>query len=164
MFRVGGKFIIVVAISAVLVGPAAAQRKPHNGFVAFLDRMDAAQRELQNGRGATYKELWSHAEDVTLSGGFGGAIEKGWTNVSARLDWVAKQFSNGTNQIQRLVSAASGDLGYVVQSEHIMFRIPGKDAPSTKSYRVTVVFRRKHGSWKIVHRQADSNLVNELQH
>ena len=47
-------------------------------FTAFLATVDAAQLELQNGRPAPFKALWSHADDITLSGGFGGAIEKGW--------------------------------------------------------------------------------------
>src|ERR687890_55517 len=58
-----------------------------NDFTTFLGRLDAAQLELQNGRPAAFKALWSRADDATLSGGFGGAIEKGWQAISARLDW-----------------------------------------------------------------------------
>ena len=125
-------------------------------FTAFLATVDAAQLELQNGRPAPFKALWSHADDITLSGGFGGAIEKGWNAVSRRLDWVGTQFSNGTNRIQRLVSNVSGDLGYVIQTEHLQFRVPGQPTDSTKDYRVTMIFRREAGSWRMVHRQADS--------
>lgn len=57
-------------------------------FQAMMAKVDAAQLELQNGKPAAFKGLWSHADDVTLSGGFGGAIEKGWEQVSRRLDWV----------------------------------------------------------------------------
>ena len=66
-------------------------------FEAMLARVDAAQLELQNGRAAAFKALWSHADDVTLSGGFGGTIEKGWEAIGRRLDWVGTQFSNGTH-------------------------------------------------------------------
>src|SRR6476660_6482147 len=95
-------------------------------FQAALAEMDAAQRELQNGRPAAYKALWSHADDVTLSGGFGGTIEKGWDQVSRRLDWAGAQFSKGTNSIERVVVHASGDLAYLVQIEHLRFYAPGQ--------------------------------------
>ena len=80
----------------------------------------------------------------------------GWEAVSRRLDWVGTQFSNGTNRIERLVSNVSGDLGYVVQTEHLKFRVPGQATDSTKEYRVTMIFRRDPGGWRMVHRQADS--------
>lgn len=134
---------------------------PPPDFMAFLDTVDAAQRELQNGRPASFKALWSQADDVTLSGGLGGAIEKGWDAVSRRLDWVGTQFSNGTSRIERIVAYASGDVGYVVQAEHLRFRVPGAAADSTRDYRVTMIFRREAGAWRMVHRQADSQTVKQ---
>ena len=62
-------------------------------FQTMMAKVDTAQLELQNGRPEPFKALWSHADDVTLTGGFGGAIEKGWEKISRRFDWVATQFS-----------------------------------------------------------------------
>ena len=137
---------------------AHAQRKD---FDMFLTNLDAAQLELQSGKAEAFKSIWSHADDITLSGGFGGTIEKGWEAISKRLDWVGQQFLNGTNKIERLVSVSKGDLGYVVQLEHIRFNVPGQTTESTKDYRVTMIFRREKGSWRIVHRQADSNMTKQ---
>jgi len=130
-------------------------------FTAFLAKVDAAQIELQNGRAAPFKALWSHADDVTLSGGFGGTIEKGWTAVSSRLDWVGTQFSNGTNRIERVVANVSGDLGYAIQLEHLKYRVPGETADSSRDYRVTIICRREEGQWRLVHRQADSQMTRQ---
>ena len=141
-----------------------AQTNPANTtaeFTAFLDTVDAAQRELQNGRPEAFKALWARADDVTLSGGLGGAIEKGWDAVSRRLDWVGTQFSNGTNRIQRIALNVSGDLGYVVQTEHLRYRVPGQANDSTRDYRVTMIFRREAGAWRMIHRQADSQTVKQ---
>ena len=121
--------------------------------------VDAAQVELQNGRPAAYKALWSRRDDITLSGGFGGTIEKGWEAIDRRLDWVATQFSNGTTRIERFVSNVSGGLGYVVQAEHVRYRVPGAASDSTRDYRVTMIFRRETGRWRMVHRQADSQTI-----
>jgi hypothetical protein len=71
-------------------------------FLAALAAADAAQRDLQRGNSTIYKAIWSHSNEVTLIGGFGGGVEKGWPSVSQRIDWVATQFSNGTNTIERL--------------------------------------------------------------
>ena len=138
-----------------------ADAKLTDGFKAMLKAVDEAQVELQNGRPAPYKALWSHADDITLSGGLGGKIERGWEQISRRLDWVGTQFSDGTNTIERLVAVESCDLGYVVQQEHLRFRVPGQPETSTRDYRVTMVFRRESDGWKLVHRQADSQMTKQ---
>jgi hypothetical protein len=130
-------------------------------FEAMVARVDAAQRELQNGRPAAFKALWAHADDVTLSGGFGGTVEKGWEAISRRLDWVGAQFSKGTNTIERIVAKANSTLGYVVQIEHIRFHVPGQQKESTRDYRVTMLFQREPEGWRIIHRQADSQMMKQ---
>jgi ketosteroid isomerase-like protein len=142
-------------------GNVARQAGAGGGFKEMLTRVDAAQLELQNGKPDAFKALWSRADDVTLSGGFGGIIEKGWEQVSRRLEWAGSQFSNGSNTIDRLVAYESGDLGYVVQLEHIRFHVPGQTQESRRDYRVTMVFRREAGVWRIVHRQADSQMTKQ---
>jgi ketosteroid isomerase-like protein len=149
-----------VACLTVLAVPGGAA-SPDAEFSAMLAKMDAAQLELQNGRPAAFKALWSHADDVTLSGGLGGVVEKGWDQVSRRLDWVGAQFSNGSNTHERMVANASGDLGYIVQMEHLRFRVPGQEKDSARDYRVTMIFRREKDGWRIVHRQADSQTTKQ---
>src|SRR3982751_3557870 len=135
--------------------------KVSEAFSAMLAKVDAAQLELQNGKPAAFKALWSRAADITLSGGFGGTIEQGWEQISRRLDWVGTQFSEGSNTIERLVANESGDLGYVVQLEHIRYYVPGQTQESKRDYRVTMVFRRESGVWRIIHRQADSQMTKQ---
>jgi ketosteroid isomerase-like protein len=128
-------------------------------FEAFLARVDAAQTELQNGRAGSFKALWSHSEDVTLSGGLGGPILRGWPAVSKRLDWVATQFSDGTHENDRVTAHATADVGYVVQRERLRIRGPAGDRRSME-YRVTMIFRREKGEWRLVHRQADASTAD----
>lgn len=127
-----------------------------SAFEAFLARADKAQLEFQRGNPGPYKALWSHQSDVTLAGGLGGAFEQGWDRVSRRLDWASSQFRNGRNEIQRITSGSSGDLGYLVQAELLTFTSAGRDAPVELRYRVTMIFRREGGEWHIIHRHADS--------
>lgn len=130
-------------------------------FQAMIAKVDAAQLELQNGRSEAFKALWSHSDGITLSGGFGGTVEKGWEAINRRLDWVGAQFSQGSNKIERIAASANGDLGYVVQIEHIKFRVPGQEKESTRDYRVTMLFRREPEGWRIIHRQADSQMMKQ---
>lgn len=123
-FTAFGLPCIVRPLSVETQAQARQKTKVSEGFQAMLTRVDAAQLELQNGRPSAFKALWSHADDVTLSGGFGGKIEKGWEQVGRRLDWAGTQFSKGSNTIERLVVNESGDLGYVVQIERIRFYAP----------------------------------------
>lgn len=156
-----GVLAVMTPMTVAAQAEAVQETKPSEDFRAMLAKVDAAQLELQNGRAAAFKALWSHADDITLSGGFGGTIEKGWEQISRRLDWVGTQFSKGSNTIERLVADESGDLGYVVQIEHLRFHVPGQAQESRRDYRVTMVFRRESQGWRIVHRQADSQMVKQ---
>ena len=53
-----------------------------------------------------------------------------------------------------LASGVSGDLAYLIGFEHIANSVVGVSvAPYT--LRVTHIFRREQGEWKIAHRHAD---------
>jgi len=161
-------WLTIFGISCVAVPPAMESRAQSERdtavdeeFQAMLAKVDAAQLELQDGRPKEFKALWSQADDITLSGGFGGTIEKGWQQIGRRLDWVGAQFSKGSNTIERITFNANGELGYVVQIEHIRFHIPGQANESTRDFRVTMLFRRETEGWRIIHRQADSQMMKQ---
>lgn len=146
----------VILLTLAVAGCASVPADSSAAFEAFLDEADAAQLEFQQGRPAQYIALWSHAPDVTLGGGFGGEFEKGWEGVRSRLQWAGSQFLNGQHDIHRIAYAASGNLGYLVQTEHLTFNTPGKAERLERDYRVTMLFRREEGKWRIIHRHADS--------
>lgn len=158
------RLVLIIAFVAGFGQLSFGQTKPGKisaEFVTFLTKLDAAQVELQDGKAEAFKSIWSQADDITLSGGFGGTVEKGWANVGKRLDWVATQFSKGTNTVERVVTNQSGTLAYVIQLEHISFTFPETGAAATRDYRVTMIFRREPAGWRIVHRQADSNMTKQ---
>jgi len=146
----------VLCLALAAMARAQATASLQREFEAALARADAAQLELQNGRPDAYKALWSHSDRVTLTGGFGGEIEQGWERVAARLDWASRQFSGGSHRIDRMAADVAGDMAYVVQREHIVYTPPGQSRSTTRDYRVTMVFRRESGMWRIVHRHADA--------
>ena len=101
------------------------------------------------------KALWSHADDVTIMGGL-GAYEKGWEQVGPRLDWAAAHFQGANLTIEPLAMGMSGDLAYTIDIERSQVRVAGRDEFSPMALRVTYLFRREEGSWKIIHRHADA--------
>jgi hypothetical protein len=53
-----------------------------------------AQRAFMNGDATGLQRLYSHRDDVTVMGGFGG-FERGWAEVGPRLAWAASHFHGG---------------------------------------------------------------------
>jgi ketosteroid isomerase-like protein len=125
-----------------------------DGFLAaILPRQRQADLALLNGDAGPRKMLWSHEDPVTVLGA--AKTVSGWPEVEDLFDWLASNFTNGTSyELDVTAASVSGDLGYVVGSEHSMASVAG-EAPAQIELRVTLIFRREHGEWKEVHRHAD---------
>jgi ketosteroid isomerase-like protein len=75
--------------------------------------------------------------------------------------WVASQFSNNTAYSFELVAAGvSGDLAYTVGYERHTTSVGGGPA-ELHTLRVTHVYRREDGEWKIVHRHGDVKPIDQ---
>ncbi len=119
-----------------------------------LPRQVEAERALHNGDPGPRIAIWSHDDPVTLFGAFGVA-KSGWDDVRETFHWVASRFSNLTKYDFELVAAgASGDLAYTVGYERHRVSIEGGPV-EPHTLRVTHVYRRENGEWKIVHRHGD---------
>jgi hypothetical protein len=82
----------------------------------FCDQRCGALERFVNGDAGPYKQLWSHADDVTIFGGWGG-YEQGWDAVSRPLDWAASRFGEKHVDICNLAAGSSGDLAYSIDIE-----------------------------------------------
>lgn len=119
---------------------------------SVLPRLTAADTALHNGDAAPRSAIWSHDDPVTL---FGAALMgTGWTEIRQAFEALASRFSNGTFEFEVVAAGASGDLGYVVGIEHSTVSVGGAP-PEAYELRVTEVFRREGGEWKVVHRHGD---------
>jgi hypothetical protein len=150
--------VATLAVASSAVAETGAQANAE--FAAFLDRVTQAQGEYIRGRPGPFKALWSRESHVTIFGGFGSG-EHGWDQVGPRLDWASTQFSDGSRAIERITSYVDGNLAYVVQLERIRFKVPGRADESLLELRVTMIFRREGGSWRIVHRHGDSQMKRQ---
>jgi ketosteroid isomerase-like protein len=123
-------------------------------FLASMSgRITEAEIALHNGDPGPRSAMWSRTEPLTL---FGAAISgQGWTDIEQIFDDLRKQFSQCTSYENEILSAeARGDLAYTVALEHATASINGAE-PRPYVLRVTTIFRREDGDWKVVHRHGD---------
>jgi ketosteroid isomerase-like protein len=123
---------------------------------AFLTSVIARQTEadtaLHNGDAGLRKALWSTNEPVTLFGAV--TSDAGRDAVASVFDSLASSFSDCTHfELEVIAAGASGDLAYTVSYEHSSLLIGGQ--PQSYILRVTHIYRREDGEWKIVHRHGD---------
>ena len=120
-----------------------------------LDEYHRAGIEITNGNPDVYKSLYSRRDDVTLANPFGGPV-RGWSGVSAMLDRAAEHYRDGEAVGFENVSTVVGaDLAYTVEVESYQARLGGAEEMTPVSVRVTTVFRREDGVWKLLHRHGD---------
>ena len=119
-----------------------------------LARQIEAEEAIHNGDPTLRLRMWSKRDPVTLLGAFGVA-RSGWQEVSETFRWVASRFSNcRAYRFELLAAGVSGDLAYTVGYEHSERSLDGGPV-EPRTLRVTHVYRREDGEWKIVHRHGD---------
>ena len=119
-----------------------------------LPRQIDAETAIHNGDVDPRIAMWSQEDPVTLLGAFGVA-SSGWRDVREAFRWVPSRFSNCTAyDFELLAAGVSGDLAYTVGCERSTVSRDG--GPATDNVlRVTHVYRREDGEWRIVHRHGD---------
>jgi hypothetical protein len=135
-------------------GQAAAGCSPE-AWRDFERQLKGAQAAFVRADPEPIKALWSHANDVSIFGGYGGH-ELGWNQVGPRLTWASKTNSGGSHDDDEILTKIIGtDLALVVQVEHITNRKPDGTPSSVQHFRVTHVARCEGAVWRVVHRHAD---------
>lgn len=123
----------------------------------FLDWFDttwrAAEVALHGGDAGPRLQTWSERAPVTLFGAWLDALDPaGAREVFLQL---AAAFSQATSSDIELIAAeVSGSLAYTVHREITSTVVDGQ--PRDYVLRVTQVYRREDGDWKVIHRHADA--------
>ena len=116
-------------------------------------RLKDAETALHNGDAGPRFEIWSTREPVTVLGAWKVAI--GRQEVGELFRLLEDSFSDCTSYAHDVVGAdVSGDMAYTVGYEHTSASVNGE--PRTYTLRVTQVYRREDGEWKVAHRHADT--------
>ena len=124
----------------------------------FLARQTEAEEAIIHGELEPRLELWSRRDPVSLFGAW-GPCKTGWDEVSRIFRWVASRFSDPADLRSDFhydveVADVSGDMAYTVGFERFNASRDG-GATEQVTVRVTHVYRRENGEWKIVHSHGD---------
>ena len=112
---------------------------------AFVTRADPGPR----------MELWSRRDPVTLFGAI-GMSESGWDKLGEIFPWVAARFSN-VSDFRFEVEVVRGQRRHGIHvGIRALQRFHCGPSSRTGAVRVTHIYRREDGEWKIVHRHADN--------
>lgn len=128
-------------------------------FLATMrPRITEAETALHNGDPGPRIAMWSRADPVTL---FGAVVSgSGWDQIGPIFGSLGEQFSDCRSYENQIIAAeASGDLAYTVALEHTTASINGAE-PQPYVLRVTTIFRREAGEWKVIHRHGDALATN----
>ena len=123
-------------------------------FYEFINRREQAAQAYVNGDAAPVEALTSD-EAATFFSPRGDVVE-GPAAVKARYVRDAAAFApGGETHFEVLQVAASGELGYLVGLQKATAHLSGEDAPVRFDLRITEIYGRQNGVWKLLHRHAD---------
>jgi ketosteroid isomerase-like protein len=120
-------------------------RKASTQFYAALNKM-------LNGDAQALSDIWSHSPAVTTMHPIGGR-QVGWEEVRKTWEQVARAASDGKVQLKDQLIRVAGDMAYEAGVEHAAFKLGGQKVEG--QIRVTNIYQREAGAWKISHHHAD---------
>jgi ketosteroid isomerase-like protein len=112
-----------------------------------------AERALHEGDPEPRRALWSRNEPVSVLGAWHNAV--GLREVDDLFGLLGDDFTECTSYaIEVLAADVIGDAAFTAALEHTVAAVHGE--PRTYTLRVTQVYRRENGEWKVAHRHADT--------
>lgn len=122
-------------------------RKASQQFYAALNRM-------ANGDSGAMADIWSHSATVTTMHPIGGR-EVGWDAVRTSFEQVAQASSDGKVELMDQLIRVAGDVAYEMGVEQGRLELAGHQAAI--EHRVTNIYQRQSGAWKMVHHHTDTS-------
>lgn len=143
---------ILAGTEAVAV--AAQDATANENIEELAERSIRANTALMKGDAQTYAAIMKHTQDFTLMQPFGGKVVHGFAGSPEHLARLGRFFRNGDFKQDVIQSISSGDVAVLVTIEHQSVEVGGL-AKQQWPLRVTLVFHRVGGEWRLAHRHAD---------
>lgn len=125
-----------------------------SGFKPFLQQRQDASVAWVNGDASPLERIATQEAPATFFGP-GGGCENGVDAVLKAYRAGAAHFDSGQTNFEVISTEAGSDLAYVTGVQHATFTAKGKHEAQAMDLRITEIFRRENGQWKLVHRHAD---------
>ena len=120
-------------------------REASKKFYAALNRMI-------NGDAGPLADICSHSATVTTMHPIGGR-EVGWDEVRKSWEQVAHIATGGEAKLNHQIIQVAESLAYELGVERGKMTLAGQQV--TIEHRVTNIYRRESGAWKVVHHHTD---------
>lgn len=125
-------------------------------FEQFMRKREAASEAYVQGDPEPLSHIVAQTSPATFFPPTGGSTH-GTEQVAERYTRDAASFERGSSfTLDILEMAASDSMAYWTGYMRGQARMRGKPDPLPMTLRVTEVFRREGGAWKMVHRHADT--------
>jgi ketosteroid isomerase-like protein len=115
-------------------------------------RFYAALSRMAQGVVGAMDDVWSHDAGSTAMHPIAGR-EVGWDNVKSSFDQFAQIAKGGHVALKDQWIHVLGDVAYELGIEYGGGTLGG--IPATWEHRVTNIYRREGGAWKMVHHHSD---------
>jgi ketosteroid isomerase-like protein len=116
------------------------------------EKFYAALNSMLNGNAAPLADIWLHSAAVTTMHPVGGR-QVGWDSVWESWVQVAELASDGQVRLVERIIEIAGDAAYELGVERGQVKLAGEQVNIEN--RVTNIYRRDEGGWKIVHHHTD---------
>jgi ketosteroid isomerase-like protein len=124
-------------------------------FQDFLETRKQAALGYVNGDYEPLSRIVATKSPASFFSPMGDVVE-GAEKVAARYEKDANSFDEGsTSELDIVSSGSDGDFGYWVGYQKAKVHMKGKPDAVPMKIRITELFRKEHGDWKMIHRHAD---------
>jgi len=121
-----------------------------------VEQYHLAAGEFVKGNPEPYKMMFSHREDVSLANPF-GPVTHGWKQIAETMERAASLYRDGEiSGFENVAKYVTPDLAYIVEVERFKAKIAGREEVAPVALRTTSILRPEDGTWKVVHRHADT--------
>lgn len=124
-------------------------------FDQAIDLSHRALDEIARGDPGLFFDLYSRSDDATLANPFGPPV-RGFPQIEDAGRRAGANYRDGRAlTFETIARHETAELAYVVEIERFEAKVAGADEITPIALRVTSIFRREDGAWKLLHRHAD---------
>lgn len=149
MMRTAWLAITLLAMGSIMTAARTESKSDEAAVKAATERFYAALNTMFKGELGPMKEVWSHARDVTYMGPAGG-MKVGWDLVLKEWEAQAAMKLGGSVNPEE-THMVIGETMAVVQNYEKGENGEGREV----SIRATNLFRKEHGTWKMIGHHTD---------
>ena len=121
-----------------------------------IERCQLALGEFVKGNPEPMQMMFSHRDDVTLNNPIAPPA-RGWEQVAQTMERAASNLRDGEiTGFETVAKYVTPELAYVVWIERSKGKVGGREDVASFDLRVTTIIRPEEGTWKVVHRHADT--------